>query len=117
MIVYAGFLLIERLRPVEKTDWTSVWLNVRLAFVLQPVILALALWLQPVLSKAVSGWFADGTGLIKTGTYAHFWQRATLFVVYLLAYDFLYYWLHRAQHRYDVLWSIHKLHHSDTNVN
>ena len=113
-LVYAGFMVLERLRPVEKTDWSSLWLNVRLALVLQAVILFIAFWVQPVLSRAVSGWLPDGAGLIKTAAYA---QQGLLFVLYLLAYDFLYYWLHRAQHRYDGLWSIHKLHHSETHVN
>ena len=117
LVIYAGFLLVERLRPVEKLDWSSVWLNLRLALLLQAVMLLLAIWLQPMLSNAVSGWFPDGTGLIKTASYRHFWQQAALFILYLLAYDFFYYWLHRAQHRYDALWSIHKLHHSETHVN
>ena len=116
-LVYAGFFVLERLRPVEKTDWSSLWLNVRLALVLQAVILVLAIWLQPVLAKAASAWLPDGVAFIRTGSYGAFWQQAALFVVYLLAYDFLYYWLHRAQHRSDALWSIHKLHHSEQHVN
>lgn len=34
------------------------------------------------------------------------------FVLYLLAFDFANYWLHRAQHRFDWWWSLHALHHS-----
>lgn len=116
-VVYAAFVVVERFRPVEKTDWSSLWLNVRLAAVLLPVIIALSIWLQPVLGQAVRGWFADGPGVIKTGTYSVFWQQALLYVLYLLSYDFLYYWLHRAQHRWDSLWAIHKLHHSEPHVN
>ncbi|EAT10962.1 sterol desaturase family protein [Bermanella marisrubri] len=29
----------------------------------------------------------------------------------VLAYDFLYYWFHRASHRYRLLWSVHSVHH------
>lgn len=116
-VVYVAFIVLERLRPVEKTDWSSLWLNVRLAFVLQAAILLLAIWLQPVLSRAASGWLPGGAALIRTGSAGAFWQQALLFILYLLAYDFLYYWLHRAQHRSDALWSIHKLHHSETHVN
>src|SRR5262245_57134119 len=32
-------------------------------------------------------------------------------VVGLLAYDFLYYWAHRAQHRIGLLWTVHAVHH------
>jgi sterol desaturase/sphingolipid hydroxylase (fatty acid hydroxylase superfamily) len=113
-IVYAAFFVVERLRPVERIDWSSIWLNLRLALVLQIAIMVLAAWLQPALLSGVSGWLPGGSGLIKTGSIA---QQSLLFVAYLLVYDFLYYWLHRAQHRYDALWAIHKLHHTETHVN
>jgi len=112
--VYAVFLVLERLRPVERTQWSSIWLNVRLALVLQAVIMLLAAWLQPALLRGVSAWLPEGSALIKTGAYA---QQGALFVGYLLVYDLLYYWLHRAQHRFDALWVIHKLHHTETQVN
>ena len=32
-------------------------------------------------------------------------------VIGLLAYDFLYYWAHRAQHRSGLLWTVHAVHH------
>ena len=43
--------------------------------------------------------------------------RAGLVFANLLAIDFLYYWYHRAQHRFDFLWAIHELHHSDAEMN
>ncbi len=36
---------------------------------------------------------------------------------YLFLMDFLYYWYHRAQHRFPLLWSIHELHHADAGLN
>ncbi len=113
-LVYAGFYVLERLRPVEPTDWSSLWLNVRLALVLQAVIMLLAAWLQPALLRGVGTLFPEHTGLIRTAAYS---QQGLLFIGYLLVYDFLYYWLHRAQHRFDGLWAIHKLHHTDPHVN
>jgi len=112
-IVYAAFLVVERLRPVEPIDWSSIWLNVRLALVTQGTIVLAAVWLQPVLASG-AGSVLGATGYIKSGSFA--WQSA-LFVGYLLVYDFLYYWLHRSQHRFEALWAIHKLHHTDTQVN
>lgn len=38
-------------------------------------------------------------------------------LAFLFIYDFFYYWLHRAQHRFAWAWPIHKLHHSDRSVN
>jgi sterol desaturase/sphingolipid hydroxylase (fatty acid hydroxylase superfamily) len=35
----------------------------------------------------------------------------------LFAIDFLYYWYHRAQHRFRFLWAIHELHHADAQLN
>lgn len=33
--------------------------------------------------------------------------------LFLLAFDFFYYWWHRAQHELPALWAMHKLHHMD----
>ncbi len=33
-------------------------------------------------------------------------------IALLFAYDFFYYWLHRAQHRFPILWRYHSVHHS-----
>ena len=38
-------------------------------------------------------------------------------LVYMLIYDFFYYWWHRAQHRFSWLWAIHQLHHSERSLN
>jgi sterol desaturase/sphingolipid hydroxylase (fatty acid hydroxylase superfamily) len=112
-VVYAGFFVVERLRPVEPVDKASIWLNLRLTLVTQAAIVLAALWVQPVLAGAARAVLGD-IGFLKTASIP---QQSLLFVGYLLIYDFLYYWLHRAQHRFDALWAIHKLHHSDTQVN
>lgn len=43
----------------------------------------------------------------------------SLFAIFLHLFigDFVYYWYHRAQHKYAPLWSIHELHHSDSALN
>lgn len=38
-------------------------------------------------------------------------------LVLMVAEDFLFYWGHRAQHRYAWLWAMHSFHHSDDDVN
>ncbi|MGN2242764.1 sterol desaturase family protein [Frateuria sp. GZRR33] len=40
-----------------------------------------------------------------------------VWVVALLAYDFLYYWLHRAGHEVNILWAAHVVHHQSEHYN
>lgn len=44
-------------------------------------------------------------------------ESLLLLPAYMFAGDFVYYWYHRAQHRYPALWAIHELHHSDAELN
>ena len=44
-------------------------------------------------------------------------QGMVIFLVACFLGDFSYYWWHRAQHTFPVLWELHKLHHSDENLN
>jgi sterol desaturase/sphingolipid hydroxylase (fatty acid hydroxylase superfamily) len=43
--------------------------------------------------------------------------RATHWLAALLAYDFLYYWAHRASHRVPILWAGHAVHHQPDELN
>lgn len=38
-------------------------------------------------------------------------------VLFFMFYDFIYYFYHRLQHSWPLLWQIHKLHHTDSDVN
>jgi sterol desaturase/sphingolipid hydroxylase (fatty acid hydroxylase superfamily) len=40
-----------------------------------------------------------------------------MLLVYVFLIDFIFYWYHRAQHRFAILWALHELHHSDTELN
>jgi sterol desaturase/sphingolipid hydroxylase (fatty acid hydroxylase superfamily) len=44
-------------------------------------------------------------------------EAGLLILAHLLAIDFVYYWYHRAQHRFRTLWAIHELHHADAELN
>lgn len=44
------------------------------------------------------------------------WTVVAAFVLYLLCFDFAYYWLHRAQHTFGWLWRFHATHHADPNI-
>src|SRR6266699_2413203 len=37
--------------------------------------------------------------------------------ILMLAADLIFYWVHRAQHRYRFLWAMHSFHHSDDDLN
>ncbi|TDL86847.1 sterol desaturase family protein [Meridianimarinicoccus aquatilis] len=50
----------------------------------------------------------DETGVLATLVYA---------VAYVLAADLMFYWYHRAQHRFRSMWALHELHHSDSELN
>lgn len=44
-------------------------------------------------------------------------QGTTIFLIACFLGDFSYYWWHRLQHTVPFLWELHKLHHSDENLN
>lgn len=70
----------------------------------------------------VESWLTDGIGVLR----AHgmptlhldaLWPGVTdqallSFVIYLLVFDFVGYWVHRAQHQWDWWWALHAVHHS-----
>ena len=44
------------------------------------------------------------------------WKLALIVFVYLVLFDLLFYWFHRAQHKWQWMWRFHRFHHSDNNV-
>lgn len=55
-----------------------------------------------------SGVLANPNGIFLSGLYI---------ALSLLLSDIIFYWYHRAQHRFAFLWALHELHHSDTELN
>jgi sterol desaturase/sphingolipid hydroxylase (fatty acid hydroxylase superfamily) len=45
------------------------------------------------------------------------WVTAGRVLLYTFVLDFLFYWFHRAQHRFRWFWEIHELHHADSELN
>ena len=70
----------------------------------------------------VDGWLTDGIGVLRvhgmpTLQIDQLWpgvtdQALVSFVIYLLVFDFIGYWVHRAQHQWDWWWRLHAVHHS-----
>jgi sterol desaturase/sphingolipid hydroxylase (fatty acid hydroxylase superfamily) len=80
------------------------------------------------LGLGVMSQVADAFGtLLKVAIYTWVFQHVALFelsagspwvwIGALLAYDFCYYWLHRAGHRVGVLWAAHVVHHQSEDYN
>lgn len=45
------------------------------------------------------------------------WAWFVHLAIFLVLYDFGYYWFHRCQHTWNWLWCLHKLHHTDEHIN
>ncbi|MEA2165049.1 MAG: hypothetical protein QOK37_3176 [Thermoanaerobaculia bacterium] len=59
----------------------------------------------------------DGGGLVA-GVFGRLTIAEVAFsVCFAIAWDVWQYWVHRAQHRWPILWETHKFHHSDTALN
>jgi sterol desaturase/sphingolipid hydroxylase (fatty acid hydroxylase superfamily) len=104
-------ILSDLFFATRKLDWKTFGFNL----VYTPVFLAAsAMALQPI-ATALQPHMPENLFGARPGD----WSMVTLGIVLLLyvaAFDFFYYWFHRAQHRFPLLWRYHQLHHSDPNV-
>lgn len=113
VIVLIG-LVVERLRPAERGQpWRHVVFNVLWTgfyaitlFLLVPPLMQLTQPLIEAWQWRVAIDYPQGWG----------WEVLRA-VTFLAIYDFFYYWMHRAQHRWPALWAMHKLHHADRSLN
>jgi sterol desaturase/sphingolipid hydroxylase (fatty acid hydroxylase superfamily) len=98
----------EKRNPIEATqstadvvaDWKLAGLNLAAKDLLTPVTNVLAMM---VVNAAGGGWIqlrSDG------------WWYLPSCIVLILAIEFWTYFVHRAQHKFPVLWAMHSLHHS-----
>jgi sterol desaturase/sphingolipid hydroxylase (fatty acid hydroxylase superfamily) len=103
----AIFELCERLWPARPVDrWRDLKLDV-LSF-------AFALGVNRVSTHLIRSFVGDLTPASIAGP-IHFLQSLPSFwkiILALFVADFLIYWIHRAQHRFDLLWRTHAWHHS-----
>ncbi len=118
------FLWMERKMPVQPdTPRANYWLNWRITcsnLLLAPGFAALVT-LFTVYVAGTSGLpslevstlaFSVGQPLADT-----LLQGAVIFLTACFLGDFWYYWWHRLEHTVPFLWEMHKLHHSDENLN
>lgn len=72
--------------------------------------------LQPIAS-AEARFLKAELGFTPLPLPEHGWPVWFSALVVMLAADLIFYWVHRAQHRYDFLWAMHSFHHSDDDLN
>ena len=117
LVLLAVFGPLQRWRPVEPVrDRATIRTDMLYTLIhrLGLFRIALFLTLEPV--------FDDLFGVLRTAGYGTFhldqlWPGVTdgavaSFLIYLVAFDFLGYWIHRGQHRLDLWWRLHSLHHA-----
>lgn len=108
---------LEKWRPVEVwADRRAVRVDVVYTLLVRLGVLPLAIFflLLPVVD-GLDGWLRM-LGFIppklEDAVPALFASPLASFFVYLVAIDFVMYWLHRAQHQWGLWWALHALHHS-----
>jgi len=108
---------LERWRPVEAvTDHATVRSDVLYTLIHRLGLFRLALFLT------LDPWVDSGMGLLRAQGFSTFqlddlWPGLTdlpwvTMLMYLVVFDFLEYWFHRAQHHFGWWWQLHALHHA-----
>jgi sterol desaturase/sphingolipid hydroxylase (fatty acid hydroxylase superfamily) len=114
--ITAVFLALERFGPVEegqprnRLTFNLRWILVYGAMTSLIMDLGFDRILPPVRDALGGPWIRLGRPDTLFGYLANW-------LVFLLAFDFLYYWLHRWQHRSSLLWRQHLLHHTERSLN
>jgi sterol desaturase/sphingolipid hydroxylase (fatty acid hydroxylase superfamily) len=108
---------LEKWRPVEAViDKKAVWTDVIYTLVHRLALFRLALFftIDPLMDIFKTQLHSVGVQPLQLETlWPGFTDIALVsFVIYLVALDFVEYWLHRAQHEFNWWWSLHSLHHS-----
>ena len=108
---------LQRWRPVEQlTDMRAVRIDVLYTLIHRLGLFRVALFLmvEPILDWVMGELRVQGVGTFHL---EDLWPGVTdgpwvSFVIYLIVFDFVNYWLHRAQHQWNWWWALHSLHHS-----
>jgi sterol desaturase/sphingolipid hydroxylase (fatty acid hydroxylase superfamily) len=112
LVLVGVAVLIERLAARGRRVARTLAFNATYAV----AIIAFTLALQPV-STAESAFLAAHLDLAPISLPDQGVGRWGSAVVLMLAEDFIFYWVHRAQHRFPLLWAMHSFHHSDDDLN
>jgi sterol desaturase/sphingolipid hydroxylase (fatty acid hydroxylase superfamily) len=108
---------LERWRPVEAvTDRAAIRVDILYTLIHRLGLFRLALFftVDPLWDEMIGRLRVQG---LPTFQLDQLWpgvtdNAAVSFVLYLVMFDLLGYWLHRAQHQFNWWWQLHALHHS-----
>ncbi len=109
---------LERVNPVELSASKPRRLNVDLIYTALNRLGAAPLLIFAILAipfDVLDGWLRiQGFIPPKLEDFIPAMQQNPImsFIIYLLVIDFCAYWLHRAQHQFEIWWALHSLHHS-----
>lgn len=127
-IVIIGLVLVpwQRLRPVEpKLDRITIRVDMIYTFIHRLGIFRLAMFLllEPWVDLAFGALRSDSLASISLGTFHldQLWPGVTdgaiaSLIIYVIVFDFVDYWIHRAQHGVPRWWALHSLHHAQTQM-
>jgi sterol desaturase/sphingolipid hydroxylase (fatty acid hydroxylase superfamily) len=123
-IAVIAFVLVplQYWRPVETVlDRATIRVDMLYTFIHRLGLFRLLMFLalEPLLDGAFGVLRSDSLGSISLGTFHldQLWPSLTdnavaSFFIYLVALDFVGYWIHRAQHGVRAWWALHSLHHA-----
>lgn len=124
LLSWPGFLWLEKRSPAQpgvprenyKFNWLITFSNMLLAPSFAAAIAMFTLLATDIVGLPSLQLATEGIG-VGIPAIDLILQGALIFFVACFLGDFSYYWWHRAQHTFPVLWELHKLHHSDENLN
>ena len=115
LLIFAAFAVVERLRPAEPGQpLRASWFNAKYLVVYQLINLVLPPLLTALVVGRLQAAYPSAFSLIRVDG---FFDGAWKAVAFLFVYDFFYYFFHRLQHEWNVLWAEHQLHHSEVSLN
>lgn len=117
VVMLAVIAPLERWRPVEPLrDWAAVRVDVLYTLIHRLGLFRLVLFftVDPLWDALFGALRANGWRTLQLDA---LWPGVTdlplvSLALYLLVFDFVDYWIHRGQHRFDWWWRLHSLHHS-----
>jgi sterol desaturase/sphingolipid hydroxylase (fatty acid hydroxylase superfamily) len=113
--IYLVFFALEHGFPARKPQSFGISLfKIQLTL----VYLAMTALLIALIDPIRQVWTAELGGPLIHVEAAESWPaRFGLLILWYIVADFFYYWFHRSQHLWPVLWHQHKLHHADPDFN
>lgn len=110
VVLALGFDIAERWTPARRLD--------RLAHFRVDLLALVVLLVGVNASRAGLGALFSASGLDRLAALEHVraLPGAARIAIAVVVVDFILYWVHRAMHRFDLLWRTHKFHHSIENL-